>query len=89
VKYLKSQKTGVNVVIDCVDAEETIRDSARSWSVSSSGNQIGILLASSVFNEKQVQCSFWGNYNELCEVIELAKQGKVKQIVRKRSYRDT
>jgi alcohol dehydrogenase, propanol-preferring len=35
-----------------------------------------------VLNENQVQCSFWGNYNELCEVIELAKQGKVKQIVR-------
>ena len=53
------------------------------------GNQIRIPLVSSVFNKNQVQCSFWGNYNELCEVIELAKQGKVKQIVRKRSYRDT
>jgi NAD(P)-dependent dehydrogenase (short-subunit alcohol dehydrogenase family) len=33
-------------------------------------------------NESQVQCSFWGNYNELCEVIELAEQGKVKHTVR-------
>lgn len=46
------------------------------------GNQITIPLASSVFNEIQVQGSFCGNYNELWEVIELAKEGKVKQIVR-------
>ena len=34
-----------------------------------------------MINENQVQCSFWGNYNELCEVIELAKQGKIKHTV--------
>jgi alcohol dehydrogenase, propanol-preferring len=46
------------------------------------GNQIMIPLVSSVINENQVQCSFWGNYNELYEVIELAKQGKIKHAVR-------
>ena len=46
------------------------------------GNQIRIPLVSSVFNKNQVQCSFWGNYNELCEVIELAKQGKSKHTLR-------
>lgn len=29
-------------------------------------------------NEYQVTGSLWGNYNELCEVIELAKQGKIR-----------
>jgi alcohol dehydrogenase, propanol-preferring len=46
------------------------------------GNQIKIPLVPSVINEYQVRCSFWGNYNELREVIELAKQGKVKHAVR-------
>ena len=80
---------GVNAVIDCVGAEETIRDSVRILSKSGAlvvvglfANQIKIPLVSSVFNEYQVHGSFWGNYNELCEVIELAKQGKVKHIVR-------
>ncbi len=84
-----TEEKGVNAIIDCVGAEETIRDSARILSKSGVlvvvglfGNQIGIPLSSSVFNENQVQCSFWGNYNELCEVIELAKQCKIKQIVR-------
>jgi alcohol dehydrogenase, propanol-preferring len=27
----------------------------------------------------------WGNYNELCEVIELAKKGKIKHCIRKLS----
>jgi alcohol dehydrogenase, propanol-preferring len=84
-----TEEKGLNVVIDCVGAEETIRDSARILSKSGVlvvvglfGNQIRIPLVSSVINENQVQCSFWGNYNELCEVIELAKQGKVKHTVR-------
>jgi alcohol dehydrogenase, propanol-preferring len=79
---------GVNAVIDCVGAEETIRDSVKILSKSGVlvvvglfGNQIGIPLVSSVINEYQVQCSLWGNYNELCEVIELAKKGKVKHTV--------
>jgi alcohol dehydrogenase, propanol-preferring len=84
-----TEDKGVNVVIDCVGAEETITHSARILSKSGVlvvvglfGNQIKIPLVSSVFNENQVICSFWGNYSELCEVIELAKQGKVKHTVR-------
>jgi propanol-preferring alcohol dehydrogenase len=83
-----TEDKGVNAVIDCVGAEETITDSVRMLSKSGVlvvvglfGNQIRIPLVSSVINENQVQCSFWGNYNELCEVIELAKQGKIKHTV--------
>ena len=83
-----TEDKGVNAVIDCVGAEETITDSVRILSKSGVlvvvglfGNQIRIPLVSSVINENQVQCSFWGNYNELCEVIELAKQGKIKHTV--------
>jgi alcohol dehydrogenase, propanol-preferring len=80
---------GVNAIIDCVGAEETIRDSVRILSKSGVlvvvglfGNQTKIPLVPSVINEYQVRCSFWGNYNELREVIELAKQCKVKHAVR-------
>ena len=84
-----TEEKGVTAVIDCVGAEETIRDSVRILSKSGVlvvvglfGNQIRFPLVSSVFDEIQVQCSFWGNYNELCEVIELAKQGKIKHTLR-------
>ena len=79
---------GVNVVIDCVGAEETIRDSIRILSkggvlvvVGLFGNQIKMPLVQSVINEYQVRCSLWGNYNELREVIELAKQHKIKHSI--------
>jgi hypothetical protein len=41
------------------------------------GNEVKIPLVPAIVNEYQVQFSLWGNYNELCEVIELAKQGKI------------
>lgn len=41
------------------------------------GNEVKIPLVPAIVNEHQVQFSLWGNYNELCEVIELAKQGKI------------
>ena len=57
---------GVNVVIDCVGAEETIRDSIRILSkggvlvvVVLFGNQIKMPLVQSVINEYQVRCSLW------------------------------
>lgn len=46
-------------------------------------NQINMPLAVSVINEYQVLCSLWGNYNELREVIELAKQHKLKHSIQK------
>ena len=86
---------GVNVVIDCVGAEETIRDSIRILSKGSVlvvvglfGNQIKMPLVQSVINEYQVRCSLWGNYNELREVIELAKQHKIKHSIHRFSLND-
>ena len=45
------------------------------------GTQIKVPLMPAVLNEYQVTGSLWGNYNELREVIELAKQGKVKHVL--------
>jgi alcohol dehydrogenase, propanol-preferring len=75
---------GVDVVIDCVGADNTIRDALKILDkggalvvVGMFGNELKIPAIPAILNEYQVHCSLWGNYNELCEVIELAKQGKI------------
>lgn len=79
---------GVNVVIDCVGTEETIRNSVGILGkggvlvmIGLFGGQINMPLVSAVLNEYQVICSLWGNYNELREVIELAKNQKIKHSI--------
>ena len=79
---------GVNVVVDCVGTEETIRNSVGILSkggvlvmIGLFGGQINMPLISAVINEYQVICSLWGNYNELREVIELAKHQKIKHSI--------
>ncbi|HET7344578.1 MAG TPA: NAD(P)-dependent alcohol dehydrogenase [Nitrososphaeraceae archaeon] len=79
---------GLNVVVDCVGTEETIRNSVRTLSkggvlvmVGLFGGQINMPLISAVINEYQVICSLWGNYNELREVIEFAKDQKIKHSI--------
>lgn len=42
------------------------------------GSQIKIPLVSFVIKEYSEYGSLWGNYNELCEIIELAEKGKIK-----------
>jgi propanol-preferring alcohol dehydrogenase len=79
---------GVDVILDCAGAENTIADSVRMLAKSGVlaivglvGKQIRVPLLPAVINEYQVTGSLWGNYNELCEVIELARQGKVKHAI--------
>jgi alcohol dehydrogenase, propanol-preferring len=76
-----TQGQGVNAVIDCVGAEETIRESTRML-------EIKMPLVQSVINEYQVLGSLWGNYNELREVIELANLHKIKHSTQKFSLGD-
>ena len=45
------------------------------------GNEVKIPLVPAIVNVYQVQFSLWGNYNELCEVIELAKQCKMSHSI--------
>jgi propanol-preferring alcohol dehydrogenase len=86
---------GVNVVLDCAGAENTISDSVRMLArggalviVGLIGKKVRIPLLPTVINEYQVTGSLWGNYNELCEVIELARQGKVKHAISQFSLHD-
>ncbi len=81
---------GIDVVIDCVGAENTISDSIRIISkggaivvVGLFGKLVKIPVAPMVINEYNICGSLWGNYNELREVIELQNQGKIINNIRK------
>ena len=80
----------VNAVIDVVGTEESIAMGfsilATEGAVVSSGligKQIKIPLFPFVSREFQYYGSFWGNYNDLREVMELAKKGLIKHNVQK------
>ena len=80
---------GIDVVIDCVGAESTISDSIRVISKGGAIVVVGLFgslmkapVAPLVLNEYKIIGSIWGNYNELCEVIELQIQGKIKSNIR-------
>ena len=47
------------------------------------GKQIKILLFPFVSREFQYYGSFWGNYTDLGEVMELAKKGLIKNNIQK------
>ena len=77
--------TGIDVIVDCVGAENTIYDSLRLLNrggvlvvVGLFGKQIRAPLVPFVINEYKILGSLWGNYNELCEVIELTANHKIK-----------
>ncbi len=76
---------GVNLILGCAGAENTITTSASLLAkggvlaiVGMFGSTIKVPLLPTVINENTVAGSLWGNYNELAEVVELARQGKVK-----------
>ncbi len=90
-----TQGRGVDVIVDCVGAENTISVSVGLLSkggvlavVGLFGAQVCVPLMPTVINEYQITGSLWGNYNELCEVIELARQGKVKHTIQTFSLED-
>lgn len=75
-------------VIECAGAAESIQMSfgllateGAVVSVGLVGNRIDIPLFPFVAREFSYHGSFWGNYADLCEVIELVKDGKVQHQV--------
>jgi propanol-preferring alcohol dehydrogenase len=76
---------GIDVIIDCVGAENTVNNSIKLLNkggtlvvVGLFGDQMTFPLVPSVINEYKIHGSLWGNYNELREVITLASKGKLK-----------
>jgi propanol-preferring alcohol dehydrogenase len=86
---------GINVVIDCVGDENMIHDSFRILKkggalvvVGLFGDEFKVPLLPLVINEYKIFGSLWGNYSELCEVIELAANHKLKHKVTRFSLSD-
>lgn len=79
----------VDAVIDCAGAAETIQlgfgllaIAGHYASVGLVGDRIDIPLFPFVAREYTYHGSFWGNYNDLAEVVALAQQGKVRHAVK-------
>ena len=75
-----SRGKGIDVILDIVGLEQTVQTDLRIVVkggalviVGLFGNKISIPAIAAVANEFQFYGSFWGNYNEVSEVIELAK----------------
>jgi propanol-preferring alcohol dehydrogenase len=87
-----SQATGhseLDAVIDCAGAEEMIRTGFELLSIGGHyasvglvGDRIDIPLFPLVAREYTYHGSFWGNYNDLSEVMALASQGKIRHTVK-------
>jgi alcohol dehydrogenase, propanol-preferring len=79
----------LDAVIDCAGAEEMIRTGfallsigGHYCSVGLVGDRIDIPLFPLVAREYTYHGSFWGNYNDLSEVMSLAAQGKIRHTVK-------
>lgn len=85
----------IDAVLDCAGAEGLIKTGfellARTGayvSVGLVGNRVDIPLFPLVVGEFTYHGSFWGNYNDLSEVVALAQQGKIKHTLKKVSFED-
>lgn len=81
-------RSEVDAVIDCAGAEESIRlafallaAEGAVASVGLIGNRVDIPLFPLVAREYTYFGSFWGNFNDLTEVLSLAASGQVKHTV--------
>jgi propanol-preferring alcohol dehydrogenase len=82
-------KGEIDAVIDCAGAAEMIQTGFGLLSVGGHyssvglvGDSISIPLFPFVAREYTYHGSFWGNYNDLSEVVQLVQQGKVKHAVK-------
>lgn len=82
-------KPEIDAAIDCAGAEETIRlgfgllgIGGHYASVGLVGDRIELPLFPLVAREYTYHGSFWGNYNDLSEVVALAKQGKIRHSIK-------
>lgn len=82
-------KGELDAVIDCAGAEAMIRTAFELLSIGGHyasvglvGDHIDIPLFPLVAREYTYHGSFWGNYNDLTEVMALASQGKMRHTVK-------
>ena len=79
---------GVDVVLDIVASKDTLdvgiaclKKRGTLVLIGLMGNSFNIPIVESIINEYSVIGSLWGNYNELTEVISLARANKLKTII--------
>lgn len=79
-----------DVVLDTVSSKSTVNLAVNNLSRNGAlvviglfGQEVVTPLFQTVINEYQIYGSLWGNYNELCEVIELAYQHRLKHRIQK------
>jgi alcohol dehydrogenase, propanol-preferring len=85
----------IDAAVDCAGAEETIQmgfgllaTAGTYVSVGLVGTRINIPLFPFVGREFTHHGSFWGNYNDLSEIVALAQQGKIKHTLKKVRFED-
>ena len=85
----------IDGAIDCAGAEESIHmgfnllaTSGAFVSVGLVGTQIKIPLFPFVGREFTYHGSFWGNYNDLTEVVALAQRGGIKHTLKRVAFKD-
>ena len=85
----------VDAVIECVGAEATVRlafallaTEGAIASVGLVGNRVDIPLFPFVGREFSYFGSFWGNFNDLTEVIALAEAGQIKDSLTEVRFED-
>ena len=83
----------LDAVIDCAGAPEMIQmgfsllaPSAHYCSVGLVGDSISLPLFPFVAREYTYHGSFWGNYNDLLEVVALVQQGKIRHNLKVTSF---
>ena len=98
VRDALEQATGrreVDAVIECVGAEDSVRlafallaTEGAVASVGLVGNRVDMALFPFVGREFSFFGSFWGNFNDLTEVIALAEAGQIKDSVTQVRFED-
>ena len=85
-----TKANGLDVALDTICLESTFNLAIKSLSRNGAivviglfGQEIRMPWFDTVINEYQIYGSLWGNYNELREVIELAKTGVIKHHIEK------
>jgi alcohol dehydrogenase, propanol-preferring len=83
-----TENQGIDVVLDTVSSKDTLETGISCLKkqgtmvlVGLMGSSFNFPIMKSIINEYNVIGSLWGNYNELAEVIGLARANKLKTIV--------
>jgi len=83
----QGRQAELDAIIDCTGAEEMVKLAFSVLSIGGHyvdvrlvGDRIDIPLFPRVSREQVFHGSFWGNYNDISEVMALMDEGKIRQV---------